>query len=225
MNPKHRSQPTSEERTWFKRTFYTVLRLLARIIAILLLRMRCEGREHFPAQGGGLVLSTHQSNLDPVLVGLTCNRRFNFLARKTLFKNFLFAWLIRTLDAIEIDREGGGLSGLRETMARLKRQELVLIFPEGTRTRTGAIGDLKPGFLVVARRSAIPLIPVAVVGAYEILPRGKRWPSFHSVAVVIGKPISAAEVAALDDNAVMTRLSDALHSLDKRGRQLIGLDR
>ncbi len=115
--------------------------------------------------------------MDPVLVGLIANRRLNYLARKTLFKNAAFAFLIRVLDAIEIDRDRGGLAGLKEMLKRLQRGELVLMFPEGTRTSDGQVAPLKPGFIPVARRTEVPLIPVAVVGAYDCLPKGARFPT------------------------------------------------
>ena len=77
----------------------------------------------------------------------------NYVARETLFRLPLLAPLMRFLDAFPIDREGSGLSGLKETLRRLKRGELVLIFPEGTRTTDGEVAPLKPGFISVARRS------------------------------------------------------------------------
>ena len=122
------------------------------MLAVVVFRIRCFGREHVPPSGGGLVMSNHQSNMDPVLVGLATNRRLNYLARETLFAFAPFRWLIKSLDAIAIDREGLGLAGLKETLRRLKRGELVLIFPEGTRTRDGEIAPLKSGFCAVARR-------------------------------------------------------------------------
>lgn len=210
-------------RTWFQRVFYVVLWYLSRIASVLVFELRSEGAHHYPAKGGGLVLSTHQSNLDPVLVGLVCPRRFNFLARSTLFHNRLFAWLIRTLDAIEIDREGGGLAGLRETLLRLKRGELVLIFPEGTRSRDGSIGKLKTGFIAVARRSKVPLIPVAIVGAYDCLPRGSQWPRRRPIAVVVGEPIPYAWIEASSDDVIMEALKVRLEELDRRGRILVPL--
>ncbi len=102
-----------------------------------------EGRHYLDFEGGAMLLATHQSVMDPVLVGLIANRRLNYLARKTLFKNAAFGFLIRLLDAIEIDRDRGGLSGLKEMLKRLKRDEAVLMFPEGTRTMDGQVGTLK----------------------------------------------------------------------------------
>ena len=68
------------------------------------------------AEGGVLVVSNHQSHLDPPLIGIGCPRRMNYLARDTLFRFAPFAWLIRSVDAIPIDREGIGLGGIKEAL-------------------------------------------------------------------------------------------------------------
>src|SRR5882724_482773 len=172
---------------------YSLLRLLARLFGVTCYSLRVEGRENWPVSGGGLVCSNHQSYFDPPLVGLTCSRQMNYLARETLFRVPILKQIIAFLDAIPIDREGSGLSGLKETMKRLRAGEFVLIFPEGTRTRDGEMLSLKPGFCSVARRSQVPLIPVGLDGAYQSWPRTSPLPQLGRLAVVIGQPISAEE--------------------------------
>jgi 1-acyl-sn-glycerol-3-phosphate acyltransferase len=181
---------------------------------------RTEGRHHLDIEGGGMILSTHQSVMDPVLVGLIANRRLNYLARKTLFKNAAFAFLIRVLDAIEIDRDRGGLAGLKEMLKRLQRGELVLMFPEGTRTSDGEVAPLKPGFIPVARRTEVPLIPVAVVGAYDCLPKGARFPTRQPIAVVVGEPLPASAYKEMTDAELLDALGQRLIALHERGKQL-----
>src|SRR6185436_16558080 len=118
----------------------------------------------------------------------------NYLARDTLFNVPGLSLLIAFLDAIPIDREGGGLAGLKETLKRLKAGELVLIFPEGTRTGDGEVAPLKPGFISVARRSRVPLIPVGLEGAFQAWPRTSPFPRVGRIAIVIGEPISAEQI-------------------------------
>ncbi|HZN33292.1 MAG TPA: lysophospholipid acyltransferase family protein, partial [Pirellulaceae bacterium] len=137
MNEAPRPTQGSRPRTWFQRAGYEVLRVLAQLVAVWVFGLRVAGRENWPAEGGGLVCANHQSIFDPPLVGMTCPRRMNYLARDTLFRVPGLKQLIAFLDAIPIDREGGGLAGLKETLRRLKAGELVLIFPEGTRTHDG----------------------------------------------------------------------------------------
>jgi len=141
------------------------------------------------------VVSNHQSHLDPVLVGLAIDRRMSYLARDSLFF-FPLSWIIRSVGAVPLDREGGGLAGLKESLRRLKRQEMLLVFPEGTRSRDGEVADFKPGFCALARRSKITLLTVAIDGAYQAWPRTSRFPHFGTVHVHIGEPMSAAEIAA-----------------------------
>lgn len=206
--------------TYCRRLFYRWLRLVARMSASLLFSFRSEGQHHLNFDGGAMILSTHQSMLDPVLVGLVSNRRLNYLARKTLFHNPLFGFLIKTLDAIELDRDRGGLSGLKEMLRRLKQGEFVLMFPEGTRTLDGKIGPLKPGFIPIARRSEVPLVPVAIVGAYDCLPRGSKLPTRRPIAVVFGEPIPFSLYSQWDDSQLMEELKTRLLALYQRGCEL-----
>lgn len=206
-----------------KNLFYRSVRFWTRVLVVCFCEFRTAGREHLDGLQGAMILSTHQSVLDPVLVGIGFNDRLNYMARKTLFKNALFAFVIRVLDAIEIDRERGGLKGLREMLTRLTAGKKVLIFPEGTRTLDGHIGEIKMGFAPIARRSRVPLIPVAVVGAFRILPKGSKWPSRERLAVVYGPAILPADIESMNDDELRLRVSNALENCKEQGEQLIAI--
>ena len=199
---------------------YSLLRTFSRLIAVTFYRLRCEGREHWPAVGGGLVCSNHQSFFDPPLIGMTCPRQMNYLARDTLFKVPVLKQVMTFLDAIPIDREGSGLSGLKETMKRLKAGELVLIFPEGTRTHDGDLSPLKPGSCSLARRSRVPLIPVGMDGAFQAWPRTSPLPLPGKLAVVIGRPISVEEVDRLSDEALVAELECRMKACHLEARRI-----
>lgn len=207
-----------------RQLFYRGVRLTSRIIAAVTFGFRTEGQHHLDFEGGGMLLSTHQSLLDPVLIGMVPNRRLNFLARKTLFKNSLLGFLIGLLDAIEIDRERGGLAGLREMLNRLQKGEMVLLFPEGTRSSDGEIGILKPGFIPVARRSQVPLIPIAIVGAYDCLPKGAKIPTRQPIAVVFGQPIPPSVYMPMSDAEILVALTKRLKQLHDRAKELVKVD-
>lgn len=197
-------------RTLTERWVYRTVRATARLVAVTWFDLRCFGREHLDFPGAGLLLSTHQSTLDPVLIGLMGNTELAYLARKTLFQSFLFAALIRALNAIEIDREGGGLAGLKETIRRLKQGKKVLIFPEGTRSSTGHPAVLKPGFISLARRGSVPLVPMAVTGAFQALRRGSRLPHYAPLCVFVGARIEPELVAAMDDQQLLAEIAKRL---------------
>lgn len=208
------------QRSFSKRLGYGACHVLARLFGTALFRIRVQGREHVPKMGGGLVCANHQSYFDPVIVGLAMDHRLNYLARDTLFRNPLFRWLINFLDAIPIDREGGGIAGLKETLRRLKQDELVLIFPEGTRTRDGEVQPLKSGFCAVARRGKQPLIPIGLDGTFQAWPRTSPLPQLSTIAVVIGEPIMPELVSALDDQQLVAELQRRIGDCFAAARRL-----
>lgn len=208
------------DRTFLQRVGYDVIRVLARFVGVWFYGLRVAGRENWPAGGGALVCANHQSHFDPPLVGLTCLRRMNYLARDSLFRVPVLKQLIHFLDAIPIDREGGGLAGLKETLRRLKAGELVLIFPEGTRTTDGEVAPLKPGFIAVARRSRVPLVPVGIDGAFQAWPRTAWLPRLGRIAIVIGEPIGPDAVAACGDEQLLAELSRRIHNCHSQARAL-----
>jgi 1-acyl-sn-glycerol-3-phosphate acyltransferase len=205
-------------RTLVKRVGYDAIKCLLQFVAVSGYGLRVIGRDHWPQTGGGLICSNHQSMFDPPLVGITCQRRMNYLARDTLFPIPVLGSLIRFLDAIPIDREGVGLSGIKETLRRLKAGELVLIFPEGTRTSDGDVKPLKPGFISLARRGRVPLVPVGLDGTYQAWPRTSRFPRLGRVAVAIGEPISVEQVAAMSDSDLLADLAQRIRVCHEEAR-------
>jgi 1-acyl-sn-glycerol-3-phosphate acyltransferase len=209
------------DRSLARQLWYRYLQFTIRMGFIGLCRVRCTGRENEPATSGALVLSNHQSLFDPMLVGVTFNRRMNYMARETLFAFPPFRWLIQSVDAIPIDREGLGLAGLKETLRRAKRGELVLIFPEGTRTFDGEVATLKPGFSALAKRAKVPLIPVGIDGAYQAWPRNRAFPGLSTIHVHIGEPISAEEAANIGERELVVEAERRIrqcHEIAKQAR-------
>jgi 1-acyl-sn-glycerol-3-phosphate acyltransferase len=195
---------------------YRFLQFLCRLLVVLLFRFRCNGQRHLPSTGGALILSSHQSFLDPVLIGVNHRRPFDYLARETLFRFAPLRWLIRSLNGIPIDREGLGMSGLKETLRRLKHGRVVVIFPEGTRTRDGEVQPLKPGFAALARRAHVPLVPAAVVGAFECWPRHLRFPRPGRIRVEFGQPLTPDEIAPLDDRQLVAEVERRIRECHER---------
>lgn len=201
-------------RPLWKRAGYQLCKNALLLSVRIYFRFRWRGREHMPVNSGALVCSNHQSYLDPVLVGVCFRGQLNYLARQSLFNSRLFGGLIRYLDSIPLDRDGMGIGGVKEALKRLKRGEMLLIFPEGTRTLDGEIGPLKPGFIALARRGRVPVLPVAVDGAFQAWPRTNRLPRPLKVRTCFGAPISVERIAQLSDDElveeVRTRIRQCL---------------
>jgi 1-acyl-sn-glycerol-3-phosphate acyltransferase len=184
----------SFERSFASRAWYEFLRGVTRSVWSTAYRVRYTGRENIPREGPVLVVSNHQSYLDPPLVGAGCPRRMNYIARKTLFRNGPFGWLINSLDAIPLDTEGSSLGGMKETLRRLRRGEMVLIFPEGARCSDGEVGPFQPGFTTLAVRSRAAILPVAIEGAFQAWPRTREWPRPGTIHVHYGVPIATEQL-------------------------------
>jgi len=203
-----------------QRAAYDMSRIGVRVVGKLLFNLKLRGIDRFPKSGGALVCSNHQSYLDPLLLGGLCNRRMNYLARENLFNKGLFGWLIRFYDAIPVRRDGMSISGLKETLKRLKRGELVVIFPEGTRTEDGKIATLKSGFCMLARKANVPLVPVAINGAFDVWPKGQKMPGLARVVLEAGDPIPAETVAELDDEQLVALVDERIRKVFASAEEL-----
>jgi 1-acyl-sn-glycerol-3-phosphate acyltransferase len=158
---------------------------------------RYQGRANVPRTGPALLVSNHQSMLDPVLIGASNNRYLTFLARSTLFSQPVLGPLIRSLNAIPIDRTMGK-DGIQAVLDRLAAGAAVLMFPEGERTHTGEVQPLKPGISLLIKRVACPIVPVGIAGCFEGWSRFMKWPRWSpailqagpsTIGVSIGTPI------------------------------------
>ncbi len=220
---KHRhskSAMSGPDATFARRCWYDSAKLVVRLGLVLAFRIRYTGVANAPSSGGLLVVSNHQSHLDPPLVGAGFPRRMNFLARETLFRFGPFARLIRSLNAIPINREGGGLSGVKETLRRLKRAEAVLVFPEGTRSRNGEIAPFRPGLATLAVRGNAAVVPTTIEGAFQAWPRTRNYPLPGTVHVHFSPAILANQVAEFTEEElvfeVQRRIRDAQAIMRRR---------
>jgi 1-acyl-sn-glycerol-3-phosphate acyltransferase len=191
--------------------------------------LRTEGMRHVPRTGPALLIANHQSFFDPDLVGLAARRHLCFLARKTLFRNKLFALIIRSLEAIPIDHEGIGIDGIRDILKQLEAGRAVLVFPEGERTHDGHINQLRPGVALLIKRAQAPVVPVGIAGAYEAWPRHRAFPSpaplflpeqRGTIAVSVGPPLDGRQLAELPRENLLEDLFDELKKAQDRAERL-----
>lgn len=173
--------------------------------------LRASGLENIPRTGGCLLAANHQSYLDPTFVAAFLPREMHFMARRTLFRNPVFRALIVRCNAFSIDRDRADVKGVKSAIERLEAGNLLLVFPEGTRTRDGSIGPLKAGIGILAERAAVPIVPVLITGAYKVWPKGRLFPGMGSVRLRFGKPILPAVLK--DDRNLGDLLREALAAL------------
>jgi 1-acyl-sn-glycerol-3-phosphate acyltransferase len=191
--------------------------------------LRTEGMRHVPETGPALLIANHQSFLDPDLVGIAARRHLCFLSRKTLFRNKLFAWLIRSLQAVPIDHKGIGIDGIRDILEQLDAGRAVLVFPEGERTHDGQITQLRPGVALLIKKAQSPVVPVGIAGAYEAWPRQRAFPipaplflpeQRGTIAVSIGRPLDGRKLAELPREKLLAELFDELKLAHQKAERL-----
>jgi 1-acyl-sn-glycerol-3-phosphate acyltransferase len=206
--------------TDWRGTWYAACRQAARVLFCVCFGIRVYHRERLPASGGVLVVSNHQSYLDPILVAVGMPRPFHPMARESLFRFLPFALVIRSLYAFPVRRSTADLAAVREAMRRLKAGAVVLMFPEGTRTRDGSIAPLHGGPVAIAARAGVPVVPAVIDGAFEAWPRARLLPRPHPIRVAFGEAISAEEVAAGDPAALTDLLWRRMQDLQAELRRL-----
>jgi len=207
---------------WLKTTWYWLARLGCQMFCTLAFRFRVYGREHVPAEGGFILASNHQSFLDPVFCGVGLKRHLSFVARDSLFRFKAFAWLIRSLNAIPIGRDKADITAMKTIIARLREGRGVCLYPEGTRTRDGRIGTIKPGFGLLCRRAKAAVVPVLIDGAFECWPRHRRLFSHGPVTVCYGPGLDADRVRRMSNEELAEYLTRTLRRMQCECRRKQG---
>jgi 1-acyl-sn-glycerol-3-phosphate acyltransferase len=210
--PPPRAEPgglAAHDRPWLSWVWYEVARLAVSVLLFALGGLRATGRRHVPPAGGALVVSNHLSHLDVFVLGVSVRRPLNYVARSTLFLPMLGA-LIRSVGGFPIQREGLGASGVKETLRRVRDGGIVLLFPEGTRSRDGRLAELKPGIAVLAARARVPVVPAGLAGTFEAWPRTRPFPWPHPIRVAFGPPILPDQIASLPTDALTALIHDRI---------------
>ncbi len=204
------------------RWWYRWNQILSQVIFCALFRIRIINRGQVPLSGPVLLVSNHQSFLDPVLCGVGLHRELDYIARDSLFRNPLFAWLIRSLNAFPIQRDQADLGAIRTIIDRLRQGRAIVLFPEATRTRDGRIRTIKSGFDLIARKARATVVPVVIDGAFEAWPRTQPLFSTGNIKVLYGEAISPEQLRQLGRDELVTLINQRLRAMQTELRRRYG---
>jgi 1-acyl-sn-glycerol-3-phosphate acyltransferase len=171
-------------------------------------RWRVFNAERVPLQGGVIIASNHASFLDPPLVGSGLKRDINFLARESLFRFPGIGALLRSWNAVPVDRDGGGAKGLKIILDRLLAGHGIILFPEGTRTKDGKLQLARSGIGLAVIKSDAVVIPVRTFGTFEAFGRNHKFPRPHRVVVKYGEPMRFEKLRAEAKTCDKVRLKE-----------------
>ena len=182
--------------------------IFSRALFAVYFRWRVFGAENVPLNGGVILASNHASFLDPPLVGSGLKRDINYLARESLFRFPGVGALLRSWNAVPVDRDGGGAAGLRAILDRLLAGGGIILFPEGTRTRDGRLQPARSGIGLIVVKSTTPVVPVRTFGTFEAWGRNHKFPRPKKVAVKYGVPRQFEKLRAEAKNCSKARLKE-----------------
>ena len=179
--------------------FYSMLRALVGLLLRLLFRMRVSGVENIPTAGGVIIAPNHISNFDPPVIGcaLPDDRRVRFMAKEELFRHPVVRWVVTELGAFPVRRGAADRAAIRTALAELAAGGTVGIFPEGTRSKTGRLGQAEAGLGLIAVKAGVPVVPTVVIGTNKVMKDGRLFPTFK---VRFAPPVTAP--AGMDKEAV-----------------------
>lgn len=152
-----------------------------------------KGLDNIPKNGAFIAVSNHVSYLDPLIIPSIFikyfKRKVHYLAKRELFEGWIGSTFQNATGGILLDREKGGKIALKNALNMLEKKEVIGIFPEGTRSKNGKLQKGKTGVARLALAARVPVIPVGLIGTFEIMPKGKRIPKLKRAKINIGKPI------------------------------------
>ncbi|MGF1573842.1 MAG: lysophospholipid acyltransferase family protein [Sumerlaeia bacterium] len=175
----------------------------------------------FPKTGPLIIACNHTSMIDPPILAVVCGKReLKFMAKKELFENSIFSFLIRNLGAYPIDRESlGDKKAIVETIRLLKAGNAVVIFPEGTRSQDGRLKEFQPGVMRLAL--SVPgcvIAPVYISGGFEAFGGGKIIPRPCKISVRVGELLDPSAISEQNDKKKMQEIIS--FSLEKQLKAL-----
>ena len=205
---------------------YSLARFLIRTLVQLVAHVSVEGLEKLPKEGGFIVVSNHLGRLDAALVYYILQRQdVLVMVAEKYRKSFIWRWLVKSLNAIFVDRYNADLTAIRICLNHVKKGGILVLAPEGTRSQTHQLLEGRPGASYIAARSGATIVPVALIGSED----SKVFPGLLRLrrAQVVGRvgdsftlpPISGKdrEQRTLQDTTEMMCRIAALLPPDYRG--------
>lgn len=168
---------------------YKTLRLAVWVFLKSYCRLEIEGAERIPASGGVVIAANHCSHLDIPIISCVTSRHVAFVARDTLDDSRWLSFVMRECRTVLVKRGTADTRAIRAMVDHLDAGDCVAIYPEGTRSHDGRLGELKGGALLAARMGKVPLVPVGIEGAARVLSRKMLLPRPAKLRVRVGQPI------------------------------------
>ena len=169
--------------------FYSVLHSILKIVAVFYIRLQTIGIENIPKQGGVILAPNHPSDLDSFILGIAIKRQLHTMGKEELFKRRFAEYVFKKLNAFPVNRNEIDRASIRAAVSVLKDGHVIDMYPEGTVSKQGLLQEPKFGTAFLALQAKVPVVPVAMIGTFNVMSKGQRFPRPHKVVIKFGKPL------------------------------------
>jgi len=183
---------TSRSKAYF--ILYTFIRFNLYILLKIIFRMKIYGRENIPAAGRLILCSNHLSYIDPVFTDSCIQRQICYMAKAQLFTNKFVSAVVTWFNAYPVNRGAFDRKAIRNSVAILKAEQMIGLYPEGTRSTDGIIRAGHQGVGLISIMAESPVLPVAITGTNMIIRKPHKRLFFPQVKIAFGKPIDTASI-------------------------------
>jgi 1-acyl-sn-glycerol-3-phosphate acyltransferase len=187
------------------------LRWLIHAIIDLIARVEIQGFENIPENGGFVIATNHLGRLDPILPFYIMDGDFILTIAEKYENHWLFGPLGNAVGGIWLDRFNADVGAIRKVLNRMKAGGILVIAPEGTRSKTETMAEGKPGVAYLALKAGLPIIPVGVTGTEDrvVLERLKHFKK-SEIKIVMGKPFNLSPIQRKDRDAILKQHTDEI---------------
>lgn len=162
--------------------WYWIFRTIFLIILKLFFGLKVEGLENLPEKGNFIVVANHTSFMDPPVLGAAVPRKIHWITLRELYAVPVLGWFFNKTECIPSG------SSSEKAVSLLMQNEFVGLFPEGGISRDGELHEFRRGVALLAMKTGRPILPCAILGTFQALPFGRKFPKFARIKVKIGKP-------------------------------------
>lgn len=172
--------------------FYKFFRYICYLLLHLFWFIKIEEEEPLKNEGPYILAANHVSYLDPIVLGVAFKRQVIFIAKKEIFEVPIIGLIVKSLGAIPVDRKKTNPVSMKRSLSLLKNGYVLGIFPEGTRSLDGELLKFNMGMVKIALNTESPIVPIGIVGTFDIFPSKSRIPKFlerKKITIHFGKPM------------------------------------
>jgi len=175
-------------------------------------KVRVEGMEHLNGKGPYIFMSNHQGYYDIFTLQSHLPYQFKWLAKKELFSVPFLGWTMAAVGYISIDRGGtrDTVGAMNEAAQKIRDGMSVVIFPEGSRSPDGSIQPFKKGGFTLAIKSKVPIVPIAISGSRDIIPKDRLTVTAGEIRMFVGPPIEIQHYSLKDRESLMRKVRETI---------------